>query len=73
MKKALAFAGLAAVSSDALGRSQIRTAGPETIVPPSLLRAVIDEASGDTALQNEISLTGVNRNRPAGGVRGWIF
>jgi hypothetical protein len=66
MKKALAFAAVAAVSLTLMSARQIRTAGSETIVPPSLLRAVIDEASGDTALQNEISLTGVNRNRTAG-------
>ena len=30
---------------------------------PDILRAIIAEASGELALQNEISLTGVNRNR----------
>ena len=30
---------------------------------PDVLRAIIAEASGERALQNEISLTGVNRNR----------
>jgi len=32
---------------------------------PGTLRAIVDEASGETALQNEILLTGVNRNRKA--------
>jgi hypothetical protein len=32
---------------------------------PDILRAIINEASGETALQNEIHLTGVNRNRKA--------
>ncbi len=32
---------------------------------PDTLRAIINEASGETALQNEIHLTGVNRNRKA--------
>jgi aminopeptidase YwaD len=66
MKKALAFAAVAAISLTLMSARQIRTAGPETIVPPSLLRAVIDEASGEMALQNEIVLTGVNRNRLPG-------
>src|SRR5665647_1128717 len=30
---------------------------------PDVLRAIIAEASGELALQNEIHLTGVNRNR----------
>jgi aminopeptidase YwaD len=32
---------------------------------PAILRAIINEASGERALQNEIHLTGVNRNRTA--------
>jgi aminopeptidase YwaD len=39
--------------------------GPETLVPLSVLQSIINEASGDVALQNEIYLTGVNRNRLA--------
>ncbi len=31
--------------------------------PPDILRAIVNEASGELALQNEIVLTGVNRNR----------
>lgn len=63
MKKALAFAGAAVLAAGLLS-GQVRTSGPDTIVPLRLLRAIIDEASGDVALQNEIVLTGVNRNRP---------
>ncbi|OGD20088.1 MAG: hypothetical protein A2W03_00235 [Candidatus Aminicenantes bacterium RBG_16_63_16] len=62
MKKILVVMGLAAVAFG-LVFAQVRTTGPETIVPLSLLRAIINEASGDVALQNEIILTGVNRNR----------
>jgi aminopeptidase YwaD len=36
---------------------------PPTILPLELLRAIINEASGDLALQNEILIAGVNRNR----------
>lgn len=32
---------------------------------PEVLRAIVDEASGELALQNEIALAGVNRNRAA--------
>lgn len=36
---------------------------PRTILPLSVLKDIINEASGDLALQNEIHLSGVNRNR----------
>lgn len=36
---------------------------PKTLLPVSLLREIINEASGDLALQNEIFIAGVNRNR----------
>ena len=38
---------------------------PPTLVPLQILRDIIDEASGDMALQNEILISGVNRNRKA--------
>ena len=38
---------------------------PRTLLPLPLLRAIINEASGDLALQNEILIAGVNRNRKA--------
>jgi hypothetical protein len=36
---------------------------PETLLPLSVLQDIINETSGDLALQNEIFLTAVNRNR----------
>ncbi len=45
------------------GGQTTRPGVPETILPLDLLRHIINEASGDLALQNEIVLTGVNRNR----------
>ncbi len=36
---------------------------PPTILPLDILRHIINEASGDLALQNEIYIAGVNRNR----------
>ncbi len=38
---------------------------PRTLLPLSLLQEIINEANGELALQNEIFLTGVNRNRRA--------
>ncbi len=38
---------------------------PRTLLPLKLLQDIINEASGELALQNEIFLTGVNRNRKA--------
>jgi aminopeptidase YwaD len=38
---------------------------PRTLLPPEVLRAIINESSGELALQNEIYLAGVNRNRKA--------
>jgi len=44
--------------------SQIfRPSLPETLLPLSVLQDIINEASGDLALQNEILLSAVNRNR----------
>ena len=63
MKKPLAVASGLIIVLGILLAQVSRPSGPETIVPLSLLRAVIEEASGDVALQNEIVLTGVNRNR----------
>ena len=37
---------------------------PETVLPTAVLRAVIEEVSGDLAFQNELLLGGVYRNRP---------
>ena len=40
-----------------------RPSVPETLLPLSVLQDFINEASGDLALQNEIFLSAVNRNR----------
>jgi hypothetical protein len=37
---------------------------PKTLLPLSLLQEIINEVSGDLALQNEILIAGVNHNRP---------
>jgi aminopeptidase YwaD len=63
MRKTLAIAlGLIVALGIAFVQG-FRPSGPDVIIPLSLLRAIINEASGDVALQNEIILTGVNRNR----------
>jgi aminopeptidase YwaD len=46
---------------------------PRTLLPLPLLRAIINEASGDVALQNEIFIAGVNRNRKAEEYRDGYF
>jgi aminopeptidase YwaD len=43
--------------------SQSDETAPKTLLPLSLLREIVNEVSGDVALQNEIFLTGVNRNK----------
>jgi hypothetical protein len=62
MKKyAILSLGLIAVLS--LGFGQQKKYVPETLLPFPLLQEIINEVSGDLALQNEILLTGVNRNK----------
>lgn len=63
MRKTLAVALGLIVALGIVFAQAFRPSGPDAIVPLSLLRAIINEASGDVALQNEIILTGVNRNR----------
>ncbi|MEW5901379.1 MAG: hypothetical protein AB1715_07970 [Acidobacteriota bacterium] len=46
-----------------LGFSQADGNVPKTFLPLPLLREIINEVSGDLALQNEIILSGVKRNR----------
>jgi len=43
--------------------SQQRSPVPETLLPLEVIEEIINESSGDLALQNEIFLTAVNRNR----------
>src|SRR5512139_304732 len=38
-------------------------AGPETVLPLSVLKDIINEVSGDLAFQNEVLLGGAYRNR----------
>jgi len=54
----LAMAGLAPIGAQ-------DTPARPPLSPPDVLRSIINEASGELALQNEIHLTGVNRNRRA--------
>jgi hypothetical protein len=61
-KRFAALAGLLVVLGFLLGQTT-RPGVPETILPLGLLQDIINEASGDLALQNEIVLTAVNRNR----------
>ncbi|MDD8020021.1 MAG: M28 family peptidase [Acidobacteriota bacterium] len=50
------------LSSSLLAQPQKKL--PRTLLPLSVLQEIINESSGELALQNEIYLTGVNRNRP---------
>jgi aminopeptidase YwaD len=65
MKKtvlSLSLALILIIGAAAYGQPNIRI--PETILPLDLLKEIIYESSGELALQNEIILTGVNRDRP---------
>jgi aminopeptidase YwaD len=62
LKRIVAFAAGLVVFGFVFGQT-IRPGVPETILPLDLLQQIINEASGDLALQNEIILTAVNRNR----------
>lgn len=44
--------------------SQMILGIPKTLLPLDLMKEIIFESSGESALQTEILLTGVNRNRP---------
>ncbi len=63
-KRVTMLLAVLAVSGFVLGQVS-RPDVPETILPLDLLQKIIFEASGDLALQNEIMLTAVNRNRLA--------
>ena len=61
MKKLIILTlGVIVVLSIGFGQQEKQV--PETLLPFSLLQEIINEVSGDLALQNEILLTGVNRN-----------
>jgi len=59
---ALSLVALLAISAG-FGQTPPPT-GPETLLPLSVLRDIINEVSGDLAFQNEVLLGGVYRNRP---------
>ncbi len=61
-KRFAALAGIMVVFGFVLGQMTGKS-GPETILPPDLLRNIINEASGDVAFQNEVELRIGNRNR----------
>jgi len=62
MKKALVMISMILTSLN-FASAQPAEGIPKTLLPVSLLREIINEASGDLALQNEIFIAGVNRNR----------
>lgn len=63
MKRIAIVSGLVLVLAG-LAPSGAQDTPPRTpLSPPDLLRAIVNEASGELAMQNEIHLTGVNRNR----------
>ena len=63
MKKNLSLLFLSLLAAAVLSAQFGRTVQP-TLVPHQILLDIINEASGDMALQNEILIAGVNRNRP---------
>jgi len=68
MKRIPSAAGLAgaALALGLLGAFAAQDTPPRPAPSaPAVLQAIINEASGELALQNEIHLTGVNRNRKA--------
>jgi len=68
MKRTTPAAAIAAVSLSLvlLGAFAAQDTPPRPAPgAPDVLRAIVNEASGELALQNEIHLTGVNRNRKA--------
>jgi len=64
MKKTAVILGLALIGAG-LVVPQSRDSASRTLLSKDILRAIINESSGELALQNEIHLAGVNRNRKA--------
>ncbi len=64
MKKTAVILGLIVIGAGLL-TSQSRESASATLLPSKVLRAIVNESSGELALQNEIYLAGVNRNRKA--------
>jgi hypothetical protein len=63
MKKCWPIPAVVILSFGLVFSQTFRTPGPDTVLPLSVLMDIINEASGDLAFQNELQLTGVNRNR----------
>lgn len=63
MKKSFAIMLGLIFSFGLIFAQMFRPSPPETILSLGVLQDIINEASGDLALQNEIFLTAVNRNR----------
>ena len=63
MKKIAILLCLAALSLSLLFSQRIGGTIPETLISLELIEKIMNEVSGDLALQNEIFLAGVNRNR----------
>jgi len=64
MFKRIALSLVAVIVFSAVSGQTARPSGPETLLPRAVLQHIINEASGDLALQNEVLLAGVYRNRP---------
>ncbi|MEN6312073.1 MAG: M28 family peptidase [Acidobacteriota bacterium] len=64
MKK-IVVASIVILFAAGLVAAQPKVTPPRTLLPGEALRAIIAESSGELALQNEIFLSGVNRNRKA--------
>lgn len=62
MKKALMSLSLILLAAGLLPPQSSENSG-RTLLGPEVLRAVVNEASGELAFQNEVYLAGVNRNR----------
>lgn len=74
MKKRLAvISALILMVLTSLALTQPQEKLPRTLLPLKLLQDIINEANGELALQNEIFLTGVNRNRKAEEYAGGYF
>jgi hypothetical protein len=63
MFKRIALSLVAVIAFSAVSGQTTQPSGPETVLPLSVLRDIINEVSGDLAFQNEILLAGIYRNR----------
>jgi hypothetical protein len=63
MFKRIALSLVAVIIFSAASGQTTQPSRPETVLPLSVLRDIINEVSGDLAFQNEVLLAGVYRNR----------